>query len=362
MLQVIVLYNQPLLPPSDPAWASEAGVLETVDAVAAALLARGHGVRRLAVRWSAVEIVAALDSAAADVAAADVVVNLCEGLGGTGAGEANVTGLVELCGLPLTGSPSDCLSLVRDKARTKWLLAGAGLPTAPFFYLAPGDSLPRAEFERALAAGPWLVKPAKEDGSLGISQQSVVCDYAALQRQVAEIRSRYGDVLVERYIAGREFNVGVMSLDEPATLPICEIQFAAKSDNAWRLVTYDAKWAPGSTADLATPSVCPAPIDAQLAARLEQVALAAFRITGCRDYGRVDLRVDEAGQVYILEVNGNPDLSPSAGFAKALAAAGIAYDQFVERLVQSGAARRAGRGTDGDPSSTRQPQGGLGIA
>src|SRR5581483_10729466 len=105
-----------------------------------------------------------------------VVVNLCEGLGGTGAGEASVAGLVELCGLPLTGSPPECLALVRDKARTKWLLQGAGLPTAPFVYVAAGEPLAREALKSLLAAGPCLVKPAREDASLGISQQSVVTD------------------------------------------------------------------------------------------------------------------------------------------------------------------------------------------
>ena len=339
MLQVDVLYNQPLLPESDPDWASEAGVLETVDAVAAALEAHGHGVRRIAVRSSAAEIVEAFGSDAV----ADVVVNLCEGLGGTGAGEANVAGLVELCGLPLTGSPPECLALVRDKARTKWLLQGAGLPTAPFFYLTPGDRLPSEPLRLALAQGPWLVKPAKEDASLGISQQSVVTDLEALEHQVGLVRARYGDVLVERYLPGREFNVGIIALDQATVLPISEIRFDEQPENAWRLVTYDAKWTPGSDDYASTPVACPATIDAQLAERIEQVALAAFRLTGCRDYGRVDFRVDDAGAVYILEVNANPDLSPSAGFARALSVAGMGYDDFVERLVQSAAARHIRR-------------------
>jgi len=343
-LQVVVLYNQPQLPESDPDWASEAGVLETVDAVTAALPARGHGVRRVAVGSSAAEIVEAL----AVGPATDVVLNLCEGLGGTGAGEASVAGLVELCGLPLTGSPPDCLALVRDKARTKWLLQGAGLPTAPFFYLAPGDRLPREGLEAMLAAGPCLIKPAKEDASLGISQQSVVADLQGLGRQVAAIQGRYGDVLVEQYIPGREFNVGIVALGEPVVLPMAEIEFGSPAENPWRLVTYDAKWTPGSADYASTPVACPARVEPALAARMERAALAAFRLTGCRDYGRVDFRVDSGGGAYILEVNANPDLSPSAGFARGLSVAGLNYDDFIERLIQSAAARRVGRQTCSD--------------
>jgi D-alanine-D-alanine ligase len=339
-----VLYNEPQLPESDPDWASEAGILETVDAVAAALATQGHGVRRVAVGSSAAEIVDAL----AIGPATDVVVNLCEGLGGTGAGEANVAGLVELCGLPLTGSPSECLSLVRDKARTKWLLQGAGLPTAPFFYLAAGERLPREGLVALLAAGPCLVKPAKEDASLGISQQSVVTDLKALGRQVAVIQARYGDVLIERYLPGREFNAGIVALGEPSLLPIAEIKFGGPAENPWQLVTYDAKWAPGSADYASTPVACPANVEPALAARVEQAALAAFRVTCCRDYARVDFRVDAGGEAYILEVNANPDLSPSAGFARGLSVAGLNYDDFIERLIQSAAARRIERQTCSD--------------
>jgi D-alanine-D-alanine ligase len=343
-LQVVVLYNEPQLPESDPDWASEAGVLETADAVTAALASRGHGVRRVGVGSLAAEIVEALGTGPAT----DVVVNLCEGLGGTGAGEAHVAGLVELCGLPLTGSPPECLALVRDKARTKWLLQGAGLPTARFLYLASGEPLPSEPLAAMLAEGPCLVKPAKEDASLGISQQSVVADLQALDRQVAAIQSRYGDVLIERYIAGREFNVGIVALDEPRPLPIAEIEFGGPAENPWRLVTYDAKWTPGSTDYDSTPVACPAQVEPELAARLEQAALAAFRLTGCRDYGRVDFRVDSGGRLYILEVNANPDLSPSAGFARGLSVAGLYYADFTERLIQSAAARRIGRQTCSD--------------
>lgn len=338
LLEVVVLYNQPLLPPSNPDWASEAGVLETVEAATAALAARGHRARAVGVSSSAAEIVDALTGSST----ADVVLNLCEGLGGTGAGEATVAGLIELCGLPLTGSPADCLSLVRDKARTKWLLQGAGLPTAPFVHLPAGHRPPRQTLEAMLIEGPCLVKPAKEDASLGISQESVATDFEQVQRQIAAA-SRYGDVLVERYIPGREFNVGIVALDRPKVLPIGEIDFGSPAENRWRLVTYDAKWTPGSADYISTPVTCPAPIEPELADQLQAAALAAFRVTGCRQYARVDFRVDSSGAVYILEVNANPDLAPSAGFARCLAVAGLNYDGFVERLVQSAAAHRIGR-------------------
>jgi D-alanine-D-alanine ligase len=269
-----------------------------------------------------------------------VVVNLFEGFAGVGRGEALVAGWIEALGHGLTGSDPAALELVRDKARVKWLLRGAGLPTADFVLVAPDRPLPRAALAALLAAGPAIVKPAHEDASLGIGPHSVVSDEAALEEQIAQVRASYGGVLVERFIAGREFNAAVVALPEPRLLPLAEIEFAAALSPRERLVTYAAKWDAGSAADLATAPRCPARVDEALGQRIEQVALAAFEATGCRDYARVDMRVADDESIYILEINGNPDIGPSAGFARALGAAGMAYDEFVDRLVRNAAGRR----------------------
>ncbi len=333
-LDVLVLYNEPALAPDDPDYASEAGVLESVAAVDEALTAFGHRTRHLAVR-SLGELLENLKHCLAP----DVVFNLFEGFEGVGRGEAVVAGLVELLGYPLTGSPAKCLDLVRDKAQTKWLLSGAGWPTAPFELIGRREPLPEQRLRALLAVGPAIVKPAHEDASLGIGPQSVVSDYTALVAQVDIVRSRYGAVLVEQFIAGREFNAAIVGLPEPALLPLAEIQFDRGTPPTEHLVTYAAKWASGSAADLATRPRCPAEVDSQLAERIGAAALGAFRSTGCRDYARVDLRVDQNDNVFILEVNGNPDIGPPAGFARALAASGMAYGEFVDRLVTGAAAR-----------------------
>jgi len=335
-MNVSILYNQPVLPADHPDWASEAGVLEAVEAVEAALAKQGHRHRRLPVGASPTSIVAAIEAAPSDV-----IVNLCEGLQGTGAGESQVAGLLELCGVPFTGSDSECLSLLRDKARTKWLLLGAGLPTAAFRRLAPGDQRPRAALESLLAAGPAIVKPAREDGSLSIGLASVVTDMAALDRQIDEVERRYGDVLVEQFIEGREFNVGVLALPDPQALPLAEIEFRHRVGDRWKLVSYDAKWTPESPDFGGTPARCPAEAAPDLAAEIVRVSLAAFRLTGCRDYARVDLRLDERGGVFILEINPNPDISPSAGLARAIGVSGLSFDDFVGRLVETAVRRGA---------------------
>lgn len=329
-LDVLVLYNEPSLPADHPDWAAEAGVLESVEAVEAALVQYGHRVRRHGVGPRVEDVLDHL----AGVAPADVVFNLFEGFSGVGRGEAEVSGLVELLGFPMTGSGAESLALVRDKARTKWLLAGAGLPTAEFRLIRADEPVPVDSCRDLLAAGPLIVKPAHEDASQGIGPESIVHDASALERQVATIRERYGAVLVERFIAGREFNAAVIDLGQPELLPLAEIEFSGPGEPGMQIVTYDAKWIADGEADRATPARCPANVDEATAVRIHEVALAAFRLTGCRDYARVDMRTDSQGRVYILEVNGNPDIGPSAGLARAIRTAGYDYAELVNRMVR----------------------------
>jgi D-alanine-D-alanine ligase len=324
-MNVTILYNEPSLPKEHPDYLSEAGVLESVEAVERALVGAGHRSTRLGVGSDASAIVRDLQAIEADV-----VVNLFEGLGGVGSGEAQVTGILELLGIPFTGSGSKCLALVREKALTKWMLLGAGLPSPAFYLLASDEPVSIARFEPLLAAGQAIVKPAHEDGSLGIGPESIVSDAEALGRQIRIVRERYGDVLVEQYIAGREFNVGVLALPEPTALPLAEIEFIP---GIAPIVSYDAKWTREATEFDGTPARCPADVAPELADEIRRVALAAFRLTECRHYARVDLRVDMAGRPYLLEVNGNPDISPSAGLARQICASGMSYDEFVCRMV-----------------------------
>lgn len=336
-LRVTVLFNEPVLPDGHPDAAAERGVLEAVEAVVAALERGGHCVRRCAVGPSPAEVVAVLGTPPQP----DVVLNLCEGLGGSGAGEAHVAALVELCGLAITGSPPECLALVRDKARTKWLLQGAGVATPPFVVIEPEASpSAHASLVELLAMGPVIVKPACEEASMGIDASSVIGDAEALESRVNALQRRYGRVLVERFVAGREFNVGIVALPEAKALPLAEIEFADTFADAPHILTYEAKWSTGSAADRATPVRCPAQVEQDLADRLARAALRAFSATGCRHYARCDFRVSTDGTVYLLEVNGNPDISPTAGLARMLAASGVRYDDFINALVGHAAATR----------------------
>ncbi len=330
--RVTVLHNAPVLPPDHPDAVAEADVVAVAQAVAEALNGHGFEAAPLAVGPPIDEALGRLLRSAPDV-----VVNLVEGFGGSSAGESRFTALLELTGLPFTGCSSETQALCLSKGRVKALLRGVGLPTAPFVAVRAGDPVPAWE-------GPWpvIVKPDAEDASLGIDQTSVVTDRAGLADRLARVRAAYGGrAIVEAYLPGPEYNLGVLGLPAPAPLPIAELVFVPRS-GAWPILTYAAKWEPGSAEDRASVVRCPARIDPALADRLGRIAAAAFRATGCRDYARVDLRLDDRGEPMILEVNPNPDLGPSAGWARALRTSGRDYAATLAALVRQALERGGG--------------------
>jgi D-alanine-D-alanine ligase len=328
--KVAVLYNEPTLPPDHPDSASEADVVAVARTVSDALTRKGLDA------WP-VPAAAPIGKLLGKLAnpAPDVVFNLIEGFAGQSLGEARVTGLLELLGLGYTGCSPEAQGLCHSKAKTKALLKGLGLPTARFALVRSGEPVPRWD-------GPWpvLLKPEAEDASLGIDQASVVRTAEAIVEGVARLRVRYGrDVLIESYLPGREFNVGVLALFEPKALPIAEILYQTPA-GAWPILTYAAKWDVGSAEDRNTRPQCPAEIEPALAENLAELAVEAFRATGCRDYARVDFRLDADGLPMILEVNPNPDIGPEAGWARALLASGLDYDATLAALVVQADRRR----------------------
>jgi D-alanine-D-alanine ligase len=346
-LRIAVLYNAPTLAADSAEYASESGVLESVEAFTSALRTANHDVHEIASGDSVADLLKKLERSRLDV-----VVNLCESFAGNSAGEPHVASLLELLRLLYTGGAPECLALIYDKARAKRLLIGGGVATPEFVEIGRNESLPDQQLRTLLAGGRVIVKPAAEDASLGIDANSICDDFDALCPQVRNVQGRYGAVLVERFIAGREFNVGIVELPELQVLPLAEIEFQKDSDVRPQIVTYDGKWSPDSVECTATPVVCPARVDASLAERISQTAVAAYRLTGCRDYARIDLRVDTTGNVFVLEINANPDAGPTAGLARMLKAAGIGYNEFVERLVQQ-AYRRKVASDGAKPNQTR---------
>jgi len=272
----------------------------------------------------------------------DALINLCEGYFGRPQWESNVAGIFELLGLSFTGNAAKTLAFCQDKFKAKAVLRAAGLPTAPAQLMLTGDEPLELRF-------PLIVKPNSEDASLGIYPDSVVRDEEALRRQVRRCLDSYKQpVLVEAFIDGREFNVSVMENGEPKALPVSEIDFSAMPKDMPKILGYEAKWFEDNPLYQKTPPVCPAPIDDGLRDKLQGLAVAAYRTMGCRDYARVDFRMDAKGRPFVLEVNPNPDISTNAGYARALKAAGIEYAAFWGVMVKNAIERRVGNDpTDG---------------
>jgi D-alanine-D-alanine ligase len=330
--RVLVLYNEPVLPAGHPDAESEHEVLGTVAEVAKALAGAGHAVRRLGVGRDPGPLLTGLRRERPDV-----VFNLFEGLADHYETEAHVAGLLDWLGIPYTGCPFAALAVARNKPLTKHLLQGAGLPT-PGFLVVEAPPVPECRL-----GWPVIVKPAGQDASVGLDQGSVVTSQERLEARVAQLLEAYGPpVMVEQFIRGREFNVALVEAPDLRALPVSEILFTDPDPNFWPIVTYDAKWKPGSRDYESTPPKYPAEVAPRLRARLERLAASAFGLLGCRDYARVDFRVGPTGRPTILEVNPNPCFSPTAGLAGGLASAGLTHAQFTLQLVER--ARSRGRG------------------
>jgi D-alanine-D-alanine ligase len=263
------------------------------------------------------------------------VFNLCEEINGRTELEMCVAGLLDLMGVPYTGSGPLALGIALNKFHVKRILRAAGIPSARGYLVFPGER-PNVR----LASFPVIVKPAHEDASLGINSSSICHDLAQLELQIAYIHEIYSqEALVEEYLDGREFNVSILGDGQPAVLAVSEIDFSGMPEGEPHIVSYRAKWDDESPLFLGTTPVCPAQIGKRLENRIKDIALRAYEAIGCRDYGRVDMRTDARGSLYVLEVNPNPDIAPSAGFARAGRSAGYSYSELILRICQFAMAR-----------------------
>ncbi|WP_428264912.1 D-alanine--D-alanine ligase family protein [Haliangium sp.] len=266
----------------------------------------------------------------------DVVMNLIEFFHDDASLEAHVAGLYELLGVAYTGSEPFALALCQNKYRTKLLLEAAGLPTSPYV-LIEREPVPRdheLEF-------PLIVKPALEDASGGIEEASVVHDQAGLEARVSQVLKEFKmPALVEEYVDGREIHAAILGRTPPEVLPLFEMEFDDSEfnpDEEWRpqIISYRAKWDPHSPDFYSMEGTCPAQeLDPELEEYIREVAAEAFKAVGCRDYARIDMRVDEEdGEAYILEVNPNPDLSDGAAYMECATASGRSFEQTIAEII-----------------------------
>jgi D-alanine-D-alanine ligase len=253
--------------------------------------------------------------------------------------------LLESLRLPFTGCSAHAQGVTSNKLVAKRQLLQAGLPT-PAFFEAPRPGAARADAAQVDAAADcWIVKSVWEHASLGLDDASVLEDRAAVRQLLAQRTAHYGGQwFAEAFVAGRELNVAVIaSPSGPLVLPIAEIEFRDFPQGKPRIVGYAAKWDNDSfeyrNTDRAYLDEDGA--DAALAERARKLALACWDLFALDGYARVDFRIDAHGKPWVLEVNSNPCLSPDAGFAAALAQAGIGFDTAVAWLIDD-ALRRAG--------------------
>jgi len=335
---------------ADPENRARADVLSTAEGVRAALERLGHPVDLLGVGGD-------LDGVLREIATFEpaVVFNLCESIDGISSLEPLMPLLLERAGLSYTGSPPLTLGLAVHKHKAKDVLRGAGVPTPEAVLMTTSD------VSRIDLPFPLIVKPGREDASVGITLESVVHDRAALERQVTFILARYRQpALVERYVEGREIYVSMLERPEGGVevLPLYEIDFAEMPAGAPRIVSFDGKWVESSPEFNGTKPVACA-LAPDLMARLTTVAETAFAAMELRDYARLDIRLDAAGTPYVIDVNPNCDLSDGAGFARAARAAGLGYDAVIGRIVELALQRRPH--ADTIPFTTRPRAHRLGV-
>lgn len=298
-------------------------ILETVEAVERALEALGHGAERIPVnpdgRWF--ERVRR--------GKYDLAFNLCESIEGVAALEPAVIAALEMLRVPHTGSSSWTAALCLRKPLVNAILDRAGVPVPRWAAVRRGGALPTVGF-------PAICKPAAEDASIGVEQRSVVRSVKALTARVEAMHTRWDEIVVQRFVDGREVNVGIVG---NTVLPVAEIDFGAMPSNLWRIVSYRSKWEEGSDEDLGAAPTCPANLPSELIAQLEAHALAAWRAVGGSGYGRVDFRIDAAGRPWVLEVNANPDFAPTAGLARMARVAGVDYTMLVQLVCETALSR-----------------------
>jgi D-alanine-D-alanine ligase len=272
----------------------------------------------------------------------DVVFNLCESIGGDNRFEPLLPLLLDREGIAYTGSGPLTLSISLHKHKAKDVLRANGVPTPEYFLVTTSD------VSGVTAPFPLIVKPAREDASVGISSASVVHDRASLARRVTHVLSHYRQpALVERFVAGREIYVSMLGQAKgpPQIFPFYEIDFSLMPADRPNIVSFEGKWVEGSEEFVGTKPVPCANLSPELQAHITAVALRAFEAMEVRDYARLDIRLAttgaDAGTPYVIDVNPNCDLSDEAGgYAKAARAAGLGYDDVIRRIVELGLARR----------------------
>ena len=330
---------------------SNASVLDEVEPVAAALEHLGF-----AYRIKGIKAITELPDILSH-SPERIVFNLVEDLNGHVLDFCKVPAICQAYGKVCTGGDTPFLLLAQDKWRTKAILKAANVPCPDGVLVPIGQRIHLQD----LTQGKYIVKPVFSDASEGIDAESVVdLPSTALQKAIRRIHKQLDQpAIVERFIPARELNVSVLQRNGSVeVLPIAEIDFSAFGRDYPHIVDYSAKWMSDSFAYKNTPRIVPTRLPDQLAESVRSYAIAAWHFLGCQDFGRVDFRLDENDNIFILEVNPNPDISLEAGFVAALTAGGIDFQEFIEILLDNASARVGEQFSNNKPKSIakKKPQ------
>jgi D-alanine-D-alanine ligase len=256
-----------------------------------------------------------------------VVLNLCEGSPHQAFYYARAARVMEERGYTFTGSDWRVLDETQFKWRMKEMFARGNVPT-PAWALCDGECSQFNQF-------PAIVKPASEHCSYGITRESVALNADEMRKQVARVAQQFkAPALVEAFLDSPEYNISLWGNDGGVSvMAVSTMTYDAFDDIHDRLCTFDAKWTPDSSAYRLIPAICPAPLTDALRQKIERVSIAAYKACGCRDYGRVDLRLDAHGEPLVFDVNANCGIAPDDGFANAAKAMGLSYGEMLERLL-----------------------------
>lgn len=294
---------------------AELDVNETIEIVAKVIESGGHQVVRIGHAKNLLKRIDDLD--------VDIVFNLCEGIS-TRNRESEVPVILDLYNIPFVGSDGLTLGLTLDKVMAKKAFISDGVPTPKYFLADKNTGLTGLDSMKF----PFIVKPRYEGSSKGISEASIVTDKKMLERQVKEVIQTYQQpALVEEFISGAEFTVLVLGNDKPYALPSVQIQI--KGNLVAGDLVYTSRRLDGTEIEY----ICPSKIPESLEMELRRISILAYQSVDCRDFGRVDFRVDKEGRPYVLEINPLPSFSTEDVFPLMAKASGMTYEELVLKII-----------------------------
>lgn len=266
---------------------------------------------------------------------ADLIFNLAESFAGNDTADYCIAAYLELLSKRFTGAGSHGLLLAQDKANAKKILEFHGIHTPVFARSYRG----RLDFSHDLEF-PVIVKPAREDGSIGIEFNAVVNSIRELMERIDWLHANFDSpVLIEEYVDGREMYVGVLGNDNPIALPVIELDLSKLPEGTPRIAGAEVKWGKGTRAYRDTKSAVAESLPEETAGLLQQTAIAVFQVLELRDYARIDMRLRPDGRVAVIEANPNPWLASKAEFAMAARKSGRNYTQLVGEIAELALAR-----------------------